>query len=586
MIKQKNVLILIPYLCCTTLFLTGCIGGKIYPPNEKHTDPGTTKNHPEITDVELDRIRVPKYESIEMKLSVQAEYTNPYDAREVILDGTFQAPDGTEMKIPGFWDGVDTWRIRFSPSQEGEWQYQLYINDLNGSSPPFEGSFIVDPSDNHGWLQVGQWLDPEYSSKYLVHHDGTPFYGIGHCDALNILTDGFNIDDGVQLFNNMQEAGENFVVWWPFYSNSIINNSYDNYTVSNLNLIDIIVQDAQKKGIFLIFTVWDHPQLRDKDHSWGDGRWEGFNGFHKLSDIDSFFTSDKVWVWQENLYRYIIARWGYSPAIGMWQTVSEINGTNAYDQTNLWHEKINTFFVENDPYRHLTTASKSGDEDWPEGHQTMDSPQVHIYSFGENQQKDVVKAAEIVADWTELMWKTGKPNWIGEFGVPGNTHYPELFHNAIWAALGAGAAMTPAEWNSGGSWMQMTPEMYADIGRLSLFIEGIPLAKWNPSALQVNSSDPKVRGWGVGGENGGLFWVQDFSFEGKSIEEIRLEETTREGVRVEIFGLQGGTYTISPYDTWKGNFLEDTEVECFIGQPCSISLPAFKSDMAFKFKRK
>ena len=101
-----------------------------------------------------------------------------------------------------------------------------------------------------------------------------------------------------------------------------------------------------------------------------------------MGDINSFFTSEEAWAWQENFYRYIIARWGYSPAIGMWQTVSEINGTNAYDQTDPWHKKVNDYFVANDPYRHPTTASKSGggsDIPWPEGHRVMDAPQVHIY---------------------------------------------------------------------------------------------------------------------------------------------------------------------------------------------------------------
>jgi hypothetical protein len=376
-------------------------------------------------------------------------------------------------------------------------------------------------------------------------------------------------------------ASENYVVWWPVYANSPISNSYEDYTVSNLTLIDLIVQDAQKKGIYLIFTIWDHPQLRDQTHSWGDGHWEGFNGFSELVSIDEFFTSEEAWTWQENYYRYIIARWGHSPAIGMWQTVSEINGTNAYDQTNPWHEKVNTYFAENDPYRHPTTASMSGDVDWPEGHRVMDSPQVHVYELD-----DAVGAADTIAYWTELMWQTGKPNWIGEFGVPGNSLYPEMFHNSIWAALGAGAAMTPAEWNSGGAWMQMTPDMNADMIRLAQFVDEIPLARLNPAALQIASSDPQVRTWGVAGEEGGLFWVQDFSLEGQSIEDLRTSQTVRSGVQMEITGLADGTYTITPYDTWQGTYLPSFDVECADAQACAVDLPDFTADMAFRIERK
>ncbi|MFZ0545457.1 MAG: DUF5060 domain-containing protein, partial [Candidatus Promineifilaceae bacterium] len=419
---------------------------------------------PEILSASLDRSEFPRYESLEMSVQLSADYENPYDAREVKLQGSFTAPDGGTMSVPGFWDEKDGWLVRLTPSQEGEWQYALTVGDERGTSPEIGGSFNVTASDLHGWLQPGSSVNPDYSGHYLAYQDGTPFYGIGHADALNILVDGFDVEEGVRLFDNMKETGENYVVWWPLYTNSPIGSDYAHYSESNVSLIDLIVQDAQKEGVFIIFTIWDHPQLRDNTHPWGDGRWER-NGFKNLGSLESFFVSDEAWAWQENFYRYIIARWGYSPAIGMWQTVSEINGTNAYDQTEPWHNKVNAYFVENDPYRHPTTASQSGDVDWEEGHRNMDAPQVHIYDF---QGDDAVAAAEIIAGWTQRMFnRNEKPNWVGEFGVGGNTVYPELFHNSIWAALAAGSAMTPAEWNGGSFWGSMTPEMNADMLRLS-----------------------------------------------------------------------------------------------------------------------
>jgi hypothetical protein len=442
----------------------------------------------------------------------------------------------------------------------------------------------VTPSELRGWLQVGNLVDPTYSPRYLAYHDGTPFYGLGYCEALNIMIDRFVAGRGVVLFENMQAAGENYVVWWPLYTNSPINNSYDDYSAANMTTIDTVVADAQTKGLFLVFTIWDHPQLRDNTHPWGDGRWTVTNGFRKLGDIDSFFVSEEAWAWQENFYRYIIARWGYSPAIGLWQTVSEINGTNAYAQADPWHEKVNNYFVENDSYRHPTTASQSGDVEWAAGHRVMDVPQVHLYDFPN---RDTVQAAEILARWTMRMWDTAeKPNWVGEFGVPGNDAYPELFHNAIWAALASGAAMTPAEWNSGGSWGRPTDEMKADMTRLGQFVAEIPLVKWNPSRLGISSSDPQVRGWGVAGNAGGLFWVQDFSLEGQGIEAVRANQVVQSGVSVDLSGLAAGAYRITPYDTWQGVYLAPIEIVCAEAQPCSVPLPDFRADMAFKIERK
>ncbi|MBN1667764.1 MAG: hypothetical protein JW862_11775, partial [Anaerolineales bacterium] len=335
---------------------------------------------------------------------------------------------------------------------------------------------------------------------------------------------------------------------------------------------------AQEKGIFLVFTIWDHPQLRGSEHAWGAGNWQANNGFRHLTSVEAFFTDAEAWAWQENFYRYIIARWGYSPAIGLWQTVSEINGTNAYANTNRWHEKVNNYFVENDPYRHPTTASMSGDVDWPEGHAVMDVPQVHLYEF----ENDAVASAGVLADWTALMWRTGKPNWVGEFGVPGNTYYPELFHNALWAALANGAALTPAEWNSGGSWMQMTPEMYAVAGRLAAFMQHLPLAAWDAMALTVTSLDEEVRGWGVAGEQGGRIWVQDYYLPGEDMAALRADESLRSGVTLQVENLPGGDYLVTPYDTWQGQYMESFELACPAGQACLLNLPDFQADLALK----
>lgn len=537
-----------------------------------------TRDLPKITSVELDRVEVPNYEFVELTVGVDAIYSNPYNARKIALNGLFTGPDGIKMTVPGFWDGDGAWKIRFTPSQVGAWNYSISITDSRGESKSETGEFSVVSSELHGWIIPGNSFDPSYSPHYLVYHDGTPFYGVGYCEALDILIDGFDVEVGVGLFDNMKAANANYVVWWPMYTNSIVGSRYDDYSVGNMKVIDAVVRDAEKKNIVLVFTIWDHPNLRDNTHAWGDGNWAR-NGFSKLGDIDSFFISDEAWVWQANMYRYIIARWGYSTSIGMWQTVSEINGTNAYDQTDAWHEKVNSFFVENDPYRHPTTASGSGGVDWPSGHSIMDMPQMHVYEFPDN---EAVRSAEIIANWTQRMLKgANKPNWVGEFGVQGNSYYPELFHNSIWAALSSGASMTPAEWNSGGSWGRMTPDMNADLSRLAAFVSELPLAQWNPSTLQVDASDDQIRGWGVAGQSGGLVWMQDYSLQGASIDDVRTMMPFRADVEVVLNGMAAGIYKVTPYDTWQGVYLDTFEVKCVEGL-CAITLPDFRSDIALR----
>ncbi len=596
--RFRNPRILFACAISLMLFLVGCSTTADPAPTAKIPvdDPtpqasATTPIRPAILNVLLDRTELPRYEPLEMTVEINAQKeANPYDVREIRLDGVFTDPDGVQMAIPGFWDGKDAWRIRFTPSKVGEWKYELIVQDVTGLSKPQQGKFTVTASTLHGWLLPGKSVNPAYSNHYLAYHDGTPFYGIGHGDAVTIFNGGFDAKEGFEIFNQMKKAGENYVVWWPLFTNSPVNDSYKEYNFNNMSVLDLVVRDAQKKDIFLIFTIWNHNELRDATHPWGNSRWS-FNGFSQLGSIDSFFTSDEAWVWQENFYRYIIARWGYSTSIGMWQTASEINGTNAYEQTNPWHQKVNDYFVDNDPYRHPTTASKSGglnDVDWPEGHAVMDSPQIHLYDDFKDSTHgiDTVRTAEVIANKTQGMWNNNdKPNWIGEFGAAGNTYYPEMFHNAIWSALASGAAMTPAEWNDGRDWGEMTPEMDADMLRLSQFVAEIPLVKINPAPLKITSTNEQVRGWGIAGVDGGLIWIQDFSLEGKSIEVVRKDQSVRVG-EVNITGLPAGTYIITAYDPWHGLYKPSVEVTCQEGVACQIKMPKFHADLAFKIAKK
>jgi hypothetical protein len=57
-------------------------------------------------------------------------------------------------------------------------------------------------------------------------------------------------------------------------------------------------------------------------------------------------------------------------------------------------------------------------------------------------------------------------------------------------------------------------------------------------------------------------------------------------VVLQIRGLTEGTYTIRPFDTWQGQYLEPFEVTCSEGLPCTVALPEFKADMAFRVEKK
>ena len=538
---------------------------------------------PRILAVEPASVQVARYEKLELTVGLEAAYDNPYDARQVDLTAVFTGPDGREWPVPGFWDGDKAWRVRFTPAATGEWRYRLQVRDRQGASKPYTGQFTCLPSGHHGWLQVGAWVDPTYSARYLVYHDSSPFYGVGHCDAFDVMSYGWDAEKGFTLFDRMAEHGENVLVYWPVYSNPFFATRYDHYSLPDLKVIDLVVEDAARKSIYLVFTVWDHGLLRDSSHPWGNGLWETHNGFRALGSLDSFFTSAEAWAWQENLYRYFIARWGYSPAIGLWQTVSEIEGTNAGLHTDRWHARVNRYFVEHDPYRHPTTASKAGDAWWPAGYAEMDVTQMHSY----NSKDDAVGTGSLIADWTQKMWQAqGKPNFIGEFGTNDERQHPALLHNGVWAGLAAGGALTPLEWNDSSAWGEMDDEMMDHMAHLATFIADLPLAYLDPVPLAITTGDSQVRAWGLLGEDdskaSGFLWIQDTA---QPIGQPA-DRQVRQSVTVVVTGLAAGTYAVRPYDTWQGVYLEESRATAGESGRLTLAVPPFRNDLAIRLEQR
>lgn len=132
---QKNpssVLFLILPVLAIAFLSTGCSAATasptVTPTLQKTAAPTVTPDLPVITAAVPDRSELPNYQSLTLSVALKAKYSNPYDLRQVSLDGVFSGPDGKQMKAPGFWDGDSSWQVRFTPSQVGTWNYQLTVN--------------------------------------------------------------------------------------------------------------------------------------------------------------------------------------------------------------------------------------------------------------------------------------------------------------------------------------------------------------------------------------------------------------------------------------------------------------------------
>ncbi len=92
---------------------------------------------------------------------------NPYTDHWVkaVFCGNYE-----EKEVTGFYDGEGIYKVRFMPSYEGLYQYQIE-SDFDDS---VEGNFEVGPAEsgNHGPMRI-------LNTYHFAYEDGTPYFSIG-----------------------------------------------------------------------------------------------------------------------------------------------------------------------------------------------------------------------------------------------------------------------------------------------------------------------------------------------------------------------------------------------------------------------
>ena len=114
-------------------------------------------------------VSVPRWEMHEFKLQGRCHVENPF--RDAALVGEFTSPSGKQLVTEGFCDGDDTWRLRFTPDEEGEWRYLLRGEGVELHQ---HGRLRCIAPRAHGFIRVRP--DNPYAFAYA---DGTPFFPMG-----------------------------------------------------------------------------------------------------------------------------------------------------------------------------------------------------------------------------------------------------------------------------------------------------------------------------------------------------------------------------------------------------------------------
>lgn len=121
---------------------------------------------------------VPRWQPCDFAFPASIADGNPF---QVALRATVKGPDGKTFTLPGFYDGNGIWKVRVSPTVEGQWSLvtQSDLPALNGKPAAF--TCVPNPNPKvHGGLRV----DPQHP-HHFVHADGTRYFLLGYeCDWL------------------------------------------------------------------------------------------------------------------------------------------------------------------------------------------------------------------------------------------------------------------------------------------------------------------------------------------------------------------------------------------------------------------
>ena len=128
------------------------------------------------------------WEVFEISLKSSVQFQNPYveclkSNEQPYLTAIFTGIEGSckgkTIRVPGFWDGGDIWKIRFAPSDSGTWKYETFSADrkMKGKKGELKVTEWSDEEKNsnpvrHGFITVNK--SGSRNGRYFTYSDGTP----------------------------------------------------------------------------------------------------------------------------------------------------------------------------------------------------------------------------------------------------------------------------------------------------------------------------------------------------------------------------------------------------------------------------
>lgn len=412
-----------------------------------------------------------RFARMEFVVVLRAAWDDPFRSADVRLDLELTSPSGQAVTVPAYYDDGasdedSVWHARFAPLESGRYRGRFVLVSRAGRETHACPAFDVAPSARHGFLRPATpWI--------FRFDDGTPFRGLGenlcwesraHDDSRHFRelqeSRRFNYD---YLFAALAGHGGDFArVWMCPWNLPLewrqVSPDTDRYTDSPARFnpsaivrLDRFVELAEESDIHVMLTLDPHIALLGDN--WARSDYNAANGGPAATPRD-FFTAPAARARYRDRLRYLVARWGWSPHLAVWEFFNEVDNA-MYEQkparipddvVTAWHAEMSAYLKSIDPeHRLVTTSISHRDVAGLNAIPSIDFNQKHIYK----------RTDAIPATIRDYVAATGKPYVIGEFGYEWDWSkdfnafagaMDRDFKQGLWLGLFSPTPILPMSW--------------------------------------------------------------------------------------------------------------------------------------------
>ena len=369
---------------------------------------------------------------------------NPY-ARELWAEVV--TPSGQKLLLPAYYADGGLFAVRARPEEVGTYHFGGVSESTLGLDRTNLVVSLVTPADAENKTRTrlpAILIDPK-EPRQLIRSDGLPFVPVG----ANLAWAPDGSPDTVSYYRKafpaFSKANLNWMRIWmahwdglnldwlpPSMGPSPKPGSLSEDVAQNW---DGILALAEDNGVYVQVVLQHHGQYTtSSDSDWAKNPWNAANPGGFLKAPEDFFTDANAGVITLLKYRYIIARWGWSPAVVSWELFNEVHWTDSMRHGREadvahWHSNMAAAIRQIDIYGHLITTSTENLRS--PIYDKMDYYQPHLYA------SNLIAAVRTF----ELPYATlAKPAFYGE---EGDDHQP-----ISDGAKKAGVNLVPPVWAS------------------------------------------------------------------------------------------------------------------------------------------